>query len=296
MLRAGVIGAGVFGGHHARKYARTPGVEITAVFDPLRGRAEALAADVGAEAFVTVEPFLDWVDVVTVASPANTHAVLAGAALAAGKPVYVEKPLATNLEDGDALVGAAAARSLVLACGHQERAVITALGLYGVPEKPVRIEAVRRGTPSGRNADVSCVLDLMIHDLDLALQLSGAEALTVEADGDADALTAEAIFADGLVATFDCARNAEARDRRLTVVYRSGEVTVDLLARTVRNTTAFALDPDFADTPAGRDPLSASVDAFLAAVWGQAPRPLCTGAEALAALDLALAVEQAAGF
>jgi predicted dehydrogenase len=295
-LRAGVIGAGVFGGHHARKYGRTPGVELRAVFDLDRSRVEALAADLGVEAFVTLEAFLERVDVVTVATPAVTHAEMAGAALAAGKPVYVEKPLATRLDDGDALVALAAERRLVLACGHQERAVIAALGLDRVGERPLRIEAVRRGTPSGRNEDVSAVLDLMIHDLDLALWLSGAEPLAVEADGDADSVQAEVTFADGLTATLDCARNAEARDRRMTVVYPSGEVSLDLLTRTLRNGTPFPLDPGFAETAVGRDPLSASVDAFLAAVRGQTARPLATGAEALAALDLALAVEQAAGF
>jgi predicted dehydrogenase len=295
-LRAGVIGAGVFGGHHARKYARTPGVVLTAIYDPDRLRAEALAADMGAEATVFLDALLDSVDVVTVASPAVTHAAMAKAALARGKPVYVEKPLATTLQDGDALVALAARQGVVLACGHQERAVMAALGLDRVPERPLRVEAVRRGTPSGRNEDVSAVLDLMIHDLDLALWLSGAEPIAVEAEGDGDALTADVTFADGLGAVFDCARNADARERRMTLIYPSGEIAIDLLARTLRNTTPFALDLAFADSRAGRDPLSASVDAFLAAVRGEAPRPLATGEEALAALDLALAVEQAAGF
>lgn len=294
-LRAGVVGAGVFGGHHARKYARTAGVALVALHDPDQGRAEALAADLGVEAFVTLDAFLERVDVVTVASPAVAHAEAARAALAAGKPTYVEKPLATSLADGDALVALAARRGVVLACGHQERAVMAALGLDRAPERPLRIEAVRRGVPSGRNEDVSAVLDLMVHDLDLALWLSGAEAVAVEAEGDVDAVTAEVTFANGLDARFDCARNAEVRDRRMSVIYPSGEVVIDLLARTISNTTPFPLDLGFADSPAGRDPLSASVDAFLAAVRGEAPRPLCTGAEALAALDLALAVERAAG-
>ena len=80
----------------------------------------------------------------------------------------------------------------------------------------------------------------------------------------------------------------------MRVVYPSGEVEIDFVARTFRNTTPFALDPDFADTPAGQDPLGASVEGFLKAVRGQAPRPVVTAEEAIRALDLALAVEQAA--
>jgi predicted dehydrogenase len=295
-LRAGVIGAGVFGGHHARMYARTPGVRLAAVYDPDAARAQALAEQTGAAAAVDLADFLARVDVVTVASPAFTHADMAGAALAAGKPTYVEKPLAATLQDGDKLVALAAERDVVLACGHQERVVFRAMGLLDAPEAPLRIEAVRRGVRSGRNEDVSCVLDLMIHDLDLALLLAGAEPIAVEAEGDPDVVTAEVTFGNGLTAVFDASRAAPERDRRMSVAYPSGELDIDLLTRAFRNSTPFALNADFAETAAGRDPLSASVDAFLAAVRGEAARPLATGAEALAALDLALAVEQAAGF
>ena len=83
------------------------------------------------------------------------------------------------------------------------------------------------------------------------------------------------------------------RKRTMRIVYPSGEVEIDFIARTFRNTTPFALNPDYADTPAAKDPLGASVEGFLMAVRGEAPRPVVTAAEAIAALDLALAVEQA---
>ena len=81
----------------------------------------------------------------------------------------------------------------------------------------------------------------------------------------------------------------------MRVVYPSGELEIDFLERTFSNTTALTLNPDFADTPEGRDPLGANVSAFLAAVRGEAQRPLVTGEEAARALDLALRVEEAAG-
>ena len=132
VLRAGVIGAGVFGGPHARKYASLPGMKLTAVLDPHEERAEALGGPVGAATFDELDAFLDAVDLVTVASPASTHGRLALAALARGKHVYVEKPLADDAEQARALVEAAEASGAILACGHQERAVFRAMGLLGL--------------------------------------------------------------------------------------------------------------------------------------------------------------------
>ena len=79
----------------------------------------------------------------------------------------------------------------------------------------------------------------------------------------------------------------------MRIVYPSGEVEIDFMARTFCNSTAFVLDAGFADTPAGRDPLGASIEGFLQAVRGEVARPVVTANEAIAALDLALAVEQA---
>jgi predicted dehydrogenase len=290
-----VIGAGAFGGHHARKLAQAAGVRLTGVFDRHPERAEALAGELGGRGTDQLEALLAEVDMATVTTPASCHGEHGRAVLGRGLHAYVEKPLATTLEDAAALVELAARRGLVLACGHQERAVFGAIGLTAAPERPTRIEAVRRNRRNERNRDVSCVLDLMIHDLDLALLLSGAEPIAVEAEGEPDAVSAVVTFGDGMEATFDASRKAEAFDRRMTLTYPSGVVEIDFLARTFRNTTSFALDEGFRETAAGRDPLGASVAAFVAAVRGEG-RPLCTGEEAAAALDLALAVEQAAGF
>lgn len=296
-LRGGVIGAGVFGGYHARQYANLPGVTLSAVYDPHAERAAAVAMPLGGRAFVELEPFLGAVDVVTIASPASVHAKQAVAALAAGKPIYVEKPVATRLQDAERIRAAAGER--VVACGHQERLVFEAMGLLAIPEQPLLLEALRHGPPSDRSRDVSAVLDLMIHDIDLALAIAGSEPVAAEGegtwgpDGVCDVIRAETTFESGFTAIFDVSRQADARRRTMRVVYPSGQVEIDFVARTFVNTTPFALNPDFADAPAARDPLGASVAAFLAAVRGDRPRPVVTLNEAIAALDLALAVERA---
>jgi predicted dehydrogenase len=290
-----VAGAGVFGGYHARKYASLPGVKLAAIYDRHLDRAEALAGEFGAEAFDGIDAFLAAVNVVTVATPADSHAALARLALEAGKPAYVEKPLADTLAEANSLVGLARERGLTLACGHQERVVFAAMGLLAVPEAALGIEAVRRGTPNPRNRDVSCVLDLMVHDLDLGLKLTGGEPSSIHAQGEFDAVRAELRFPHGMVAIFEASRIAERRERTMRIVYPSGEVEIDFLAPSFRNTTPFALNRDFAETPQGRDPLGASVSGFLAAVQGKAPRPTVTAEEGARALALGLAIEQAAG-
>lgn len=296
LLKAGVVGSGVFGGYHARKYAEMEGVELVGIYDQHPERCFEMANQYGAEAYGDLEDMLKVADIVTVATPATTHAGLALACLTAGKSVYVEKPLATTLEDADRLIQAAARAGLVLACGHQERVVSQAMGLFDIPEKPLRLEAVRKGTPSIRSKDVSVVLDLMIHDIDLALALTDAEPFTVEAEGTPDEITGEASFEDGFTAVFTAARNAAERERTMRIVYPSGVLEIDFVTREFRNSTPFVLNEAFTETPAGRDPLGTSVQGFVNAVLARSPRPVVTGEEAARALDLGLAVEQAAGF
>jgi len=298
-LRAGVIGAGVFGGYHAAKYASLPGVRFVGAYDHHLVHAEALAAKHGGQAFADEAALIAAADVLTIATPAIAHAQAALAALAAGKAVYVEKPVATTRADADRIVAEAEQRGLVTACGFLERAGFAAMGLFDIPERPLLLEAVRVGPPSPRNLDVSVALDLMIHDLDLALALGAGTRRAVTATGRArsgqqlDEAQAEITFDTGFVARFRASRIAEGRERTMRVVYPSGEVRLDFLAHTFDNSTPFPLDAGYEGRPESRDRLGASVAAFLAAVRGERPGPLATAEHGARALDLALAVEEA---
>ena len=299
-LRAGVVGAGAFGRIHARKFAEDARVHFVGVFDPDDERADQLADTHGAQAFASLDALLAATDVVTIASPPSLHASAARPALEAGKHVLVEKPLATAASDGQALVRIAAENKLVLACGHQERLVFEAMGLFAAPERPSLIESVREGPWTGRSADVSVTLDLTVHDLDLALRLLGKAPTSVVAAARAehgraaDWIEARLDFGDA-EAVFTSSRVAPARRRFMRAIYPSGEVKIDFLARTFENTTGFALNAAFAETRIGADPLGANVAAFIDAVLGVAPRPVVTGEEALAVLTLALEVDRASG-
>ena len=299
-LRAGVVGAGAFGRHHARKYAEDARVALVGVFDHHDERTQMLADTHQVEGFLKLEDLLDAVDIITIASPPSQHADAAKQALAAGKHVLVEKPLATDVGDGAALVRLAAEHKCVLACGHQERLVFEAMGLFSTPEAPTRIESVREGPWTGRSADVSVTLDLMVHDLDLALMLlkQKPERVTATAKSEhgrtADRIEATLSFG-GAEAKFVSSRIEEGRRRYMHAVYPSGEVKIDFLARTFENTTRFPLNAAFAETRIGSDPLGANVAQFIDAVLGVAPRPVVNGEEALAVLELALQVDEASG-
>ncbi len=301
-LKAGVIGAGVFGAHHARKYQLDPRVELVGVYDLDAERTEALVETLGIRSFSTMDDMLDLLDIVTIASPPMTHASAAAAALEYNKHVLIEKPLATSMIEADLLLMVAEANRRVLGCGHQERLVFEAMGLFAPGERPTLIESTREGPWTGRSTDVSVTLDLMVHDFDLALQLARGDVVSVAAEGEArhaaspDTLRAEISFADGLKARFCASRIAEGRARTMRVVYPSGEVRVDFLQRTFENTSRAPLDANFADTAVGRDPLGANVVRFIDAALGVAPRPAVTGREAADALKLALDADKAAGF
>jgi predicted dehydrogenase len=294
-LAASVIGAGVFGAIHAKKYAENDAVELKGVYDPDYDAAKRVAHPLGVAALLHMTGAMAASDLVTIASPAVHHGRTALMAVLAGCHIYVEKPLATDMETAEKILAEAARRNLVVAVGHQERAVFEAMGVLDIDEQPTQFHAVRKGTPSERNRDVSATLDLMIHDIDLALALTDGEPVTVEGDGDDNAATAEVTFDNGFFATFAVSRVNPNRERTTRIVYPSGEVVIDFLTRTFTNTTPHKLNADFALTPAGKDPLGASVNQFLDAVQGNSPRPLVTGEEAAEALGLALAVEQSLG-
>jgi predicted dehydrogenase len=299
-LRAGVLGAGAFGRIHARKYAEEPRVQFVGLYDPDDERAQQLADTHGAQSFASLDALLAEIDILTIASPPSFHGAAAKAALAAGKHVLIEKPLATDVATGKALVEIAAQKKLTLACGHQERLVFDAMGLFSAPERPTHIESVREGPWTGRSADVSVTLDLMVHDLDLALLLMGRKPERVSATAKSEhGRTADAIEArldfGGADAIFTSSRIAADRKRTMRAVYPSGEVRIDFLARSFENTTRFPLNANFAETRIGSDPLGANVATFIDAVLGQAARPVVNGPEALAVLELALAVDEASG-
>lgn len=272
LLKTGLIGAGVFGGYHAGKIANSDKTEFVGVFDPDTVRRTELSQKHGVTAFESQSALFEAADAVIIACPATYHEAVVKAALEAGVHVMVEKPLALTGSAADSLAALADAKSLVLQVGHQERFVMDAMGLFDIPETPIRIEAYRMGPPApdGRAGDVSVIWDLMTHDLDMVAKLMG-EPLSVEATGKrahtahTDESTAYLKFANGS-ALVTSSRCASERDRRMSLTYPSGTIAINFLTREVGNTTPFEIKVDVSQTLP--DPLGAADEAFFAAALG----------------------------
>jgi predicted dehydrogenase len=289
-VRIGIVGAGVFGGYHAQKFASSPHAIFVGVFDKRVEAAEAVVAKVGkGAAFASFEALADQCDALVIATPASTHAVLTRMALEAGKHALVEKPLAQTGHEARQLARLALDLDLVLQVGHQERLVFAAMGLLSTPERPRRVEAVRAGprSPDGRCEDVSVVFDLMIHDLDLAAELFGGDASAATAYGRSvhtrllDESSAELLFPNGGIAKLTASRCAPVRKRTMRLEYPSGRVEIDMITRQVTNETPFDIRADVSATLP--DPLGAADEAFLAAIQGRATSPVTGGVGARAA-------------
>lgn len=292
-LRAGVVGIGTFGRHHASKYARLSSVELAGVADPSADARRAATATYGVPAVADWRELLGAVDVVSICSPALTHASIVRAFLNAGSHVLVEKPIATNLAEADQLIALAEATDRVLTVGHQERFVFARTGLLDYVDAPLEVECWRMGPWSGRGGDVSVAVDLMIHDLDLVHRLVPGEVTDVDAKGyarhnrHADEVGALVTFDGGAQATLFASRMAQSRSRGMRATYPDGVIEIDFLARKVRNSTSRLLNPLKLE-----DPLGESVESFVNAVrFGAAT--LVRPEEARKALETALLIDDA---
>jgi len=293
-LKAAVIGAGAFGRHHASKYRGLDGVELAAIADANPEVRKGSLAAHGVAAVADWRDLLGKVDLVSICTPAVTHATIVRAFLNSGAHVLVEKPIATSLEEADALIALAKETGRVLTVGHQERFVFARTGLLDFPVAPKEISCWRMGPWTGRGADVSAVLDLMIHDLDLVHQMVPGAVAEVEArahaemGGLADEVSATVTFVNGATARLETSRIAENRRRGMRAVYADGVVEIDFLTRKLRNTTGRRLNA----LELG-DPLGESVAAFVRAAQNGS-EALVRPQEARRALQTALMIDEAA--
>ncbi len=294
VLKAAVVGAGAFGRLHASKYRALSGVELVAVADTNPDARRHFQIGGGLRAVADWRELLGRVDLVSVCSPASTHATIVRAFLNSGAHVLVEKPIATDVDEADALIALAEKTGKVLTVGHQERFVFAKTGILEFADMPTEISCWRLGPWTGRGADVSVVLDLMIHDLDLVHRLVPDSISAVAARArsvhsrHADEVTAQLDFSEGTRVRLDASRVAGGRSRGMRVVYDDGQIEVDFISRKVRNTTIRDLKPLQFD-----DPLGASVAAFVDAVRGSSTA-LVKPEEARHALETALMIEESA--
>jgi predicted dehydrogenase len=305
-LRAAVIGVGYLGRFHAQKYASLPDVELVGVVDAHPETARRLAKELGVAAFTDYRELLDAgrVDLVSVASTTETHHAVARDCLAAGVHVLAEKPITVTVAQADELVALADAKKLVLQVGHLERFNPAWLAVKDKITRPVFIEAHRMAPFKARGIDVSVVLDLMIHDLDLILPLVGSPVADLRASGVSvltdgiDIANARIEFANGCVANLTASRTSTASLRRLRVFQHHEYISIDFGDRRIgisRKREALVegeppLDTETFQQPPG-DALMTEIVAFVDAVRNGTP-PVVSGREGRDALAIALEIDR----
>lgn len=303
-LRAGVIGVGHLGQHHARLYASLPGCVLSGVTDQDLARAHVIAGRHGARTFATVADLLSEVDVVSVAVPTSSHYAVAKLCLEAGKHVLVEKPIAVRPSEAQELVALAQAHGCRLQVGHSERFNPIMLAMQSQIRRPAFIECHRLSSFSERGTDVDVVLDLMIHDLDLVLSFNPGPVEEVRAAGvpvlsaTIDIANARIQFQSGCVANLTASRVSLNKMRRMRVFQRDRYVSIDFQTRQGMVSRRAAPEGERPTIEIeefkGHDdePLKLQLASFLDAVR-TGSRPLVSGEDGAAALGLAYQVLQA---
>ncbi len=297
-LRAGVIGVGHLGQHHARLYASLPGSRLIAVNDHSAERAEIVANRHGARVCRSLDELLSQVDVVSVAVPTSAHYPVAKASLLAGKHVLVEKPIAVTLEEARELVRLADEKHCCLQVGHSERFNPVMQVMRPHIGRPVFIECHRLSSFSERGTDVDVILDLMIHDLDMVLSFDPGPVEDVQAAGvpvlssTIDIANARIQFKSGCVANLTASRVSTNKMRRLRLFQHDNYVSIDFQTRQgmiCRRETGNNLKPTIGIEQlqgSEEEPLKLQLEAFLTAA-ATGSRPTVSGEDGAAALDLA---------
>ncbi|MGQ0545978.1 MAG: Gfo/Idh/MocA family protein [Betaproteobacteria bacterium] len=295
-MKAVVIGAGHMGRYHAAKLAALKGVELAGVVAADRARAAELAKKHGCAVLESHGDIPGSVEAVVIAVPTDRHHAVGMACLERGMHVLIEKPLAASIAEADALVAMAERQRVVLQVGHVERYGKAFRALAERMDRPVFVEAERLSGFKQRGAEVDVVLDLMIHDLDLAAALARAEVLEVSAcgfrvlTGDIDIANARVEFANGCVANLSASRVSQAPVRKLRVFQSDLYVSADLQAGSLRYVRqSGGVIEQAEERHEGGDALAAQAAAFVAAARGEAAVPL-DGREGRRALKLALDV------
>jgi predicted dehydrogenase len=292
-----VIGAGSFGRHHLRILSKSPNAQLAGVVDNNTDRAAAAAAEYACPIFTSPEELAGKIDAAIVAVPTSAHAEVGCALLENGIDVLVEKPIAHDLAAARRLVETAERHGRVLQVGHLERFNPGVAALKKMVRLPLFFEIHRLSLFSPRSLDVDVVLDLMIHDLDIVLDLVGKMPEEIRAAGisilsdKVDIANVRLAFPGGCIANLTASRVSTERVRKLRLFQPHQYVSLDYQKQdavvfTVSGNQQIGFQPL---TVAKDEPLRLEIEAFLEAVVNR-NRPPASGEDGLRALEIALAI------
>jgi len=302
-LRAAVIGVGYLGRFHAQKYCNLPGVDLVAVADSVLATAQAVGAELNIPVTNHYQELLDKVDLVSVVVPTPLHFAVAADFLRHKVHVLVEKPITETIEQAQQLISLAREHHCILQVGHLERFNPAIQAAARQIRSPRFIESHRLAPFKQRGTDVSVVLDLMIHDIDLIQELVGQPITHIDAVGspifshDIDIANARIRFADGCVANTTASRVSLKQERKLRIFQDDAYISVDLQQKIL--TVVRKKDSGPIESPAQvsideqsfdqGDALKSEVEAFVHAVRSGST-PVVSGEDGLRALTTAMQI------
>jgi len=301
-IRVAVVGCGEFGRNHARVYREIERATLAGVFDADGSRAAKIAKEFNTRVFPSLEALQGEVDAASVTVPTVAHSDVGCRLMEQGIDVLVEKPMAADLAQADALVDAAHRNSRILQIGHVERFNPAVLAVEPILNRPLFFEVHRLGVFTPRSLDVDVIYDLMIHDLDILLALVGEPVTEVKAVGipvltdKVDIAHARLEFAGGAVANVTASRVSTERVRKVRFFQQHEYISLDYARRDAMRVRVNrpGPEPDFGfeklDAPAV-EPLRAELEAFLDSVRTR-KRPKTDGISGRASLELAVRVMQ----
>ena len=296
-IRVAVVGAGVFGRHHLRVLSQSLNATLVGVVDADPERAAMAAAEHNCLTFATLGELQGNVDAAVVATPTSLHAAVGCELLESGIDVLVEKPIAADLASARRLVDTAAEHERILQIGHLERFNPAVAALKKITTVPLFFEIHRLSLFSPRSLDVDVVLDLMIHDLDIVLNLAGGMPEEIRAAGisilsdKVDIANVRLSFPGGCIANLTASRVSTERVRKLRLFQPHQYISLDYqkqeaVAFTVGGNQQIGFQP-LAVTK--EEPLRLEVESFLEAVATRRS-PLVPGEDGLRALEVARAI------
>ncbi len=234
-IRVGVVGVGYLGQFHAEKYAKMEGVELAGVVDIDPFRAREIARRAHTQPFFQHSELFKRTRVVSIAVPTPLHYPIAKDFLLHGQDVLLEKPICRSLEEADELIHLAESKGLILQVGHLERFNGALSALQGRVHDPLFIESRRLGPFTGRETEINVVLDLMIHDIDIALTLVQSKPRRIQAVGLPvatrliDVANARIEFDSGCTADLTASRVSDEKTRRTRIFQADGILSIDYL-------------------------------------------------------------------
>src|SRR5467141_969887 len=296
-IRVAVVGSGEFGRNHARVYRELKGAELVGVFDQNQERAAAVAAEFQTEILKSLDELRGRAAAASVAVPTAAHAEVGCRLLEMGLDVLVEKPIAVNLAEADALLHAAKKNGRILQVGHVERFNPAVIAVEPILNRPLFFEVHRLGVFTPRSLDVDVIYDLMIHDLDILLALVKQPVTEVKAVGipvltnKVDIAHARLEFVGGAVANVTASRVSTERVRKMRFFQQHEYISLDYARRDALRVGVKkpGPQPEFGfqklDAPAV-EPLRAELEAFVDAARTR-KESKTNGAAGRAALELA---------